>query len=110
MEGNCSSRVVDVQPDVMTARVNGRRTKLYLNEPSEPGGLTHLAPLGGGCAWVGMPDTEVRFSVCKGARPSDCRRACHDGDMLRWLTAGESHGPARLRCSRGCRRRCRHDR
>lgn len=59
-------RVVDVQPDVMTARVNGRRTKLYLNEPSEPGGLTYLAPLGGGCAWVGMPDTEVRFSVCKG--------------------------------------------
>ena len=59
-------RVVDVTLEVMTARVNGRRTKLYLNEPSEPGGLTYLAPLGGGCAWVGMPDTEVRFSVCKG--------------------------------------------
>ena len=59
-------RVIDVQPDVMTARVDGQRTKLYLNEPSEPGGLTYLAPLGGGCAWVGMPDTEVRFSVCKG--------------------------------------------
>jgi hypothetical protein len=59
-------RVMDVQPDVMVARVNGERTTLYLNEPNETGGLTYLAPLGGGCAWVGMPDTEVRFSVCKG--------------------------------------------
>jgi hypothetical protein len=59
-------RVLEVQPELMTARVNGERTKLYLNEPNELGGLTYLAPLGGGCAWVGMPDTEVRFSVCKG--------------------------------------------
>lgn len=59
-------RVIEVQPELMTARVNGERTKLYLNEPNEFGGLTYLAPLGGGCAWVGMPDTEVRFSVCKG--------------------------------------------
>ncbi len=59
-------RVIDVQPELMTARVNGERTKLYLNEPNELGGLTYLAPLGGGCAWVGMSDTEVRFSVCKG--------------------------------------------
>ncbi|MEZ5119254.1 MAG: hypothetical protein R2686_05015, partial [Candidatus Nanopelagicales bacterium] len=59
-------RVIEVQPELMTARVNGERTKLYLNEPNELGGLTYLAPLGGGCAWVGMPDTEVRFSVCKG--------------------------------------------
>ena len=35
------------------------------------------------------------------ARPSDCRRACHDGDMLRWLTAGESHGPALTGGARG---------
>ena len=37
---------------------------LYLNEPGELG-VVYVAPLGGGCAWIGRIDSDVRVSVCK---------------------------------------------
>ncbi|MEZ5157418.1 MAG: hypothetical protein R2720_11215 [Candidatus Nanopelagicales bacterium] len=58
-------KLVDIREDSVIARVDGERTTLYLNEPGKDA-VIYVAPLGGGCAWMGRTDTEIRVSVCKG--------------------------------------------
>ncbi len=64
-EDGVSVAVVEVTGDYVIARVEGDRTKLYINIPGEQG-VVYVAPLGGDCAWMGRTDTEVRVSVCEG--------------------------------------------
>jgi hypothetical protein len=57
--------LVELQDEYAIARVDGDRTKLYIAVPGLEG-VTYVAPLGGGCAWMGRTGTEVRVSVCQG--------------------------------------------
>lgn len=57
--------LLEVQSDYVIARVDGDRSKLYISLPGTAG-VTYVAPLGGGCAWLGRTDSEVRVSVCEG--------------------------------------------
>ncbi len=57
--------LLEVQSDYVIARVDGDRSKLYISLPGTEG-VTYVAPLGGGCAWLGRTDSEVRVSVCEG--------------------------------------------
>lgn len=56
--------VVEIDADSLVARIEGQRSRLYLNEPGELG-VVYVAPLGGGCAWIGRVESDVRVSVCK---------------------------------------------
>ena len=57
--------LLEVQSDYVIARVDSERSKLYITSPGTEG-VTYVAPLGGGCAWLGRTDSEVRVSVCEG--------------------------------------------
>ena len=57
--------LLEVQSDYVIARVDGDRSKLYISLPGTEG-VTYVAPLGGGCAWLGRTDSEVRVSLCEG--------------------------------------------
>ena len=57
--------VVEVAGDYVIARVQGDRSKFYINIPGDEG-VVYVAPLGGDCAWMGRMDTEVRVSICEG--------------------------------------------
>ena len=57
--------VVEVAGDYVIARVQGDRSKFYVNIPGDEG-VVYVAPLGGDCAWIGRTDTDVRVSICEG--------------------------------------------
>lgn len=57
--------VVQIDADSLVARVEGQRSRLFVNEPGDEG-VIYVAPLGGGCAWIGRTGSDVRVSVCKG--------------------------------------------
>jgi hypothetical protein len=57
--------LLEVESDYVVARVDSERSKLYIGIPGVDG-VTYFAPLGGGCAWLGRTDSEVRVSLCKG--------------------------------------------
>ncbi len=64
-EDGVTVAVVEVTGDYVIARVEGDRSKFYINIPGDEG-VVYVAPLGGDCAWMGRMDTEVRVSICEG--------------------------------------------
>jgi hypothetical protein len=66
-EDGVTVAVVEVTGDYVIARVEGDRSKFYINIPGDEG-VVYVAPLGRDCAWMGRTDTEVRVSICEGAK------------------------------------------
>ena len=64
-EDGVTVAVAEVTGDYVIARVEGDRSKLYINIPGDEG-VVYVAPLGRDCAWIGRTDTEVRVSICEG--------------------------------------------
>ena len=64
-EDGVSVTMVEVTGDYVVARVEGDRTKLYVNIPGAEG-VVYVARLAGKCAWMGRIDSDVRVSVCEG--------------------------------------------
>ena len=64
-EDGVTVAVVEVTGDYVIARVEGDRSKFYINIPGDEG-VVYVAPLGGDCAWMGRLDTQVRVSICEG--------------------------------------------
>ena len=64
-EDGVTVAVVEATGDYVIARVEGDRSKFYINIPGDQG-VVYVAPLGRDCAWMGRTDTEVRVSICEG--------------------------------------------
>jgi hypothetical protein len=64
-EDGVTVAVVEVTGDYVVARVEGDRSKFYINIPGDEG-VVYVAPLGGDCAWIGRTETAVRVSICEG--------------------------------------------
>lgn len=64
-DDSVSVRVLQVGDEYVVARVEGDRTRLYLNVPGVHDVVYH-AQLGGDCAWLGRATSEERVTVCKG--------------------------------------------
>jgi hypothetical protein len=58
-------RVVAIEGDWLVVRIEGKRSRLFLGEPGAQG-VTYVAALGGGCAWMQQAESEVRVSICQG--------------------------------------------
>ena len=58
-------RLIDVQSEEAVVRIDGERITLYIGIAGDQD-VVYFAPLGGGCAWMGRADSQVRVSVCKG--------------------------------------------
>ena len=57
--------VVDVAPDAVVLRIDGKRTKIFAATAGDQG-VRYVAQLSPRCAWLSVDGSKARISMCEG--------------------------------------------